>query len=400
MNKVLGIIAEYDPFHNGHAYMLKRAADIVEETYGCSEGDVTRIAVISGEFTQRGEPALTDKWSRAEMAIRQGFDLVAEIPFVFCCNNSGYFAKAGVEILESLGADVIAFGSETDHLQTLLNAAHRRANITEEQQTVIKSLVKEGRSYPSALSEALDETEPFGPNDSLGIEYIRHMKKAVPIPVKRIGADHNSTEENSSISSASLIRQKLLNGEPLEDVSHLIPSSTLELLKRESEACGFCSPDMIFRIIAAKAAVSSDEELNAVYGAEEGLGSKLRSEFRYASGWDDLTQRLKSKRYTMTRVQRVLIHIITGITRETVKRASPYIRILALNDRGAAHLKAVKKSGISSLPFIDNIKSDLKVNPQVKSAFEKGIMATDLYNIALGRDLYSYSDYVKNPLKF
>ena len=400
MNKVLGIIAEYDPFHNGHTYMLNRAADIVEETYGCSEGDVTRIAVISGEFTQRGEPALTDKWSRAEMAIRQGFDLVAEIPFVFCCNNSGYFAKAGVEILESLGADVIAFGSETDHLQTLLNAAHRRANITEEQQTVIKSLVKEGRSYPSALSEALDETEPFGPNDSLGIEYIRHMKKAVPIPVKRIGADHNSTEENSSISSASLIRQKLLNGEPLEDVSHLIPSSTLELLKRESEACGFCSPDMIFRIIAAKAAVSSDEELNAVYGAEEGLGSKLRSEFRYASGWDDLTQRLKSKRYTMTRVQRVLIHIITGITRETVKRASPYIRILSLNDRGAAHLKAVKKSGISGLPFIDNIKSDLKVNPQVKSAFEKGIMATDLYNIALGRDLYSYSDYVKNPLKF
>ena len=400
MNKVLGIMAEYDPFHNGHAYMLKRAADIVEETYGCSEGDVTRIAVISGEFTQRGEPALTDKWSRAEMAIRQGFDLVAEIPFVFCCNNSGYFAKASVEILESLGADVIAFGSETDHLQTLLNAAHRRANITEEQQTVIKSLVKEGRSYPSALSEALDETEPFGPNDSLGIEYIRHMKKAVPIPVKRIGADHNSTEENSSISSASLIRQKLLNGEPLEDVSHLIPSSTLELLKRESEACGFCSPDMIFSIIAAKAAVSSDEELNAVYGAEEGLGSKLRSEFRYASGWDDLTQRLKSKRYTMTRVQRVLIHIITGITRETVKRASPYIRILALNDRGAAHLKAVKKTGISGLPFIDNIKSDLKVNPQVKSAFEKGIMATDLYNIALGRDLYSYSDYVKNPLKF
>ena len=400
MNKVLGIIAEYDPFHNGHAYMLKRAADIVEETYGCSEGDVTRIAVISGEFTQRGEPALTDKWSRAEMAIRQGFDLVAEIPFVFCCNNSGYFAKAGVEILESLGADVIAFGSETDHLQTLLNAAHRRANITEEQQTVIKSLVKEGRSYPSALSEALDETEPFGPNDSLGIEYIRHMKKAVPIPVKRIGADHNSTEENSSISSASLIRQKLLNGEPLEDVSHLIPSSTLELLKRESEACGFCSPDMIFSIIAAKAAVSSDEELNAVYGAEEGLGSKLRSEFRYASGWDDLTQRLKSKRYTMTRVQRVLIHIITGITRETVKGALPYIRILALNDRGAAHLKAVKKSGISGLPFIDNIKSDLKVNPQVKSAFEKGIMATDIYNIALGRDLYSYSDYVKNPLKF
>lgn len=400
MNKVLGIIAEYDPFHNGHAYMLKRASEIVEETYGCSEGDVTRIAVISGEFTQRGEPALTDKWSRAEMAIRQGFDLVAEIPFVFCCNNSGYFAKAGVEILESLGTDVIAFGSETDHLTTLINAAKRRNNITEDQQAVIRNLVKEGRSYPSALTKVLGETEPFGPNDSLGIEYIRHMKKASPILIKRLGADHNSTEDTGYISSASHIRQKLLNGEPLEDVSHLVPQSTSDILKRESEAYGFCSPDMLFRIIAAKAAVSSDEELNAVYGAEEGLGSKLKAEFRYASGWDDLTQRLKSKRYTMTRVQRVLVHILTGLTKETVKDASPYIRILAINDRGAAHLKSVKKSGTSNLPFIDNIRNDLREHPEIRSTFEKGIQATDIYNSALGRDLYSSSEYVKNPLKF
>ena len=400
MNKVLGITAEYDPFHNGHAYMLKSAVEAVEKAYGCSNEDVIRIAVISGEFTQRGEPALTDKWSRAEMAIRQGFDLVAEIPFVFCCNNSGYFAKAGVRILESLGADAIAFGSETDNLQTLINAAQRRNNITEDQQAVIKNLVKEGKSYPSALTEALGESEPFGPNDSLGIEYIRNMKKAAPIPIKRIGADHNSTEENSSISSASHIRQKLLNGEPLEEVSHLVPSSTFELLKRESEACGFCSPDMLFKMIALKAAVSSDEELNAVYGAEEGLGSKLKDEFRYASGWDDLTQRLKSKRYTMTRVQRVLIHILTGLTKEMVKEASPYIRILALNDRGAAHLKSVKKAGISDIPFMDNIRNDLKEHPEIKSTFEKGIRAADIYNIALGRDLYSYSEYVKNPLKF
>ncbi len=400
MSKVLGIIAEYDPFHNGHAYMLREATERVTERFGCNSSDIIRIAAISGDFTQRGEPALTDKWSRAEMAIRQGFDLAAEIPFVFCCNNSGYFAKAGVEILDSLGADAIAFGSETEHLQTLINAAYRRNNMSDEQQAIIKNLVKEGKSYPAALAEALGETEPFGPNDSLGIEYIRHMKKAVPIPVKRSGADHNSTEETGFISSASNIRQKLLNGEALEEVSHLIPSTTSELLKRESEACGFCSPDMLFSIIAAKSAVSSDEELNAVYGAEEGLGSKLKDEFRYATGWDDLTQRLKSKRYTMTRVQRVLIHILTGLTKEMVKDASLYIRILALNDRGAAHIKSVKKSGSSGLPFIDNIRSDLKEHPEIRSTFEKGIRATDIYNIALGRDLYSYSEYVKKPLKF
>ena len=400
MTKVLGIIAEYDPFHNGHAYMLKEAVNCVSEVYDCSPDDVIRIAAISGDFTQRGEPALIDKWSRAEMAIRQGFDLVVGMPVVFCCNNAGYFAKAGVEILESLGAEVIAFGSETTHLQTLLNAAGRRASITVEQQEMIKSLVKEGKSYPAALSAVLGEEVQFGPNDSLGIEYIRHMKKAAPIPVKRRGAEHDSGEAAGPFASASFIRRRLLDGEPLEAVSELIPSTTQDVLKRESEAQGFCSPDMLFKLIAAKAASSSDEELNAVYGAEEGLGSKLKDEFRYATGWDGLLWALKSKRYTMTRVQRVLIHMLTGLTKDMVHEAKPYVRILAFNARGAAHLKSLKKSDALTLPLVENIKTDLKEHPELRSTFEMDILSADLYNIALGRDLYTNSEYVKKPLIF
>ncbi len=398
MTKVLGIIAEYDPFHNGHAYMLKEAVNCVSDVYDCAPDDVIRIAAISGDFTQRGEPALIDKWSRAEMAMRQGFDLVVGMPVVFCCNNAGYFAKAGVEILESLGAEVIAFGSETAHLQTLLNAAHRRNAISEEQQEMIKRLVKEGRSYPAALTAALNENVQFGPNDSLGIEYIRHMKKAAPVTVMRRGAEHDSEESEGPIASASFIRRKLLEGEPLEAVSQLIPSSTLDVLKRESEAQGFCSPDMLFKLIASKVASSTDEELNAVYGAEEGLGSKLKDEFRYATGWDGLLWALKSKRYTMTRVQRVLIHMLTGLTKDMVHEAKPYIRLLAFNDRGAAHLKSLKKSESLTLPIIENIRADLKDHPELRSTFEMDILSADLYNIALGRDLYTNSEYVKKPL--
>ena len=208
-------------------------------------------------------------------------------------------------------------------------------------------------------------------------------------------------------------------------LSHLFPHSTYDVLKRESEACGFFDPDLLYRLIVAKAASSSREDLDAVYGAEEGLGSRLREQFRYAANWDGLIWVLKSKRYTKTRIQRVLIHTLTGMTKEMVHEARPYIRVLALNDRGAAHLKALKKSGKEldpagptdtagsavtagwgsfgsglALPVIENIKADLKRYPAVRDTFGMEILATDLYNAALGRDLYTNSEYVKKPLKF
>lgn len=400
MTEVLGIIAEYDPFHNGHAYMLEEAVNRMCSKYSCLPDEILKIAVISGDFTQRGEPALIDKRSRAEMAVRQGFDLVVGMPVVFCCNNAGYFAKAGVEILEALGATSIAFGSETADVELIRESSLKRSSLSEEDNEELKSLIKEGKSFPAALSMILGEDEKFGPNDNLAAEYIRHMKNAVPIAILRHGADHDGNEGNDSIASASFIRRRLLEGEPLEAVSHLIPLSTLDVLKRESEAHGFCSPDMLFKLIASKAAASSDDELNAVYGAEEGLGSKLKDEFRYATGWEGLIWALKSKRYTRTRIQRVLIHTITGLTKNMVHNTKPYIRLLAFNERGSAHLKALKKSGALTLPIIENIASDLKDHPELRSTFEMDILSSDLYNIALGRDLYTNSEYVKKPLIF
>ncbi len=407
MDKVTGIVAEFDPFHNGHKYLL-------EEIRREIDPEVT-VAVISGNFTQRGEPALIDKWARAEMAVRQGIDLVVEMPFVFACNNAGYFAGAGVGILEALGADIIAFGSETGNVDSLKEYASKRANITEEQYDEIRSLAKEGLSYPKAVSTVLGDTEEPGPNDNLAAEYLRHMKKAEPVAIKRIGAGHDSLEgitsidgytspedraEGDVIASATFIRQKMLAGEALDSIKHLVPPSTLDVLKRESEAYGFCGPEMLFKQIVSRVAQVSEDELNSVYGAEEGLGSKLKDQFRYATAWDGLIWVLKSKRYTRTRIQRVLTHMLTGLTREMVHDARLYIRPLAFNKRGAAHIKSIKKSGILDLPMIENISTDLKEHPELKATFDMEILATDLYNAALCRDLYTNSEYVKKPLIF
>ena len=391
MAKVLGIIAEYDPFHLGHEYHLRQAREMT--------GADLCVAVISGHFTQRGEPALTDKWSRAEMAVSSGVDLVVEMPFAFACNNAGYFAEGGVRILEALGVDYIAFGSETADTSRLVEAARMRSSMTEEDHAKIRELVKDGLSFPRARSLVLCEKDGFGPNDSLAIEYIMRMEKAEPIAVKREGTGHDEEVVCGSFASASYIRRKLLQRASFDEISHIVPNTTLNILKREYEASGFASNSMLFDLLLGKALSNPAEELNKVFGAEEGLGSKLKDGFRYASDYEGLIDLLKSKRYTRTRIQRVLVHFLSGLTREKMKTMKPYIRVLAFNEKGARHLKELKKSGDMKLPVVENIKSEMRFFADLRDTLELDIMAADIYNTALKRDLYLNSEFVKKPLK-
>ena len=394
MAKVLGIIAEYDPFHNGHAYHLGEALRLT--------GADTVITVMSGDFTQRGEPALTDKWSRAEAAIRAGSDLVVEMPVIYAVNNAGYFARAGVGILEALGADFIAFGSETADIEALKDAAFSRTAMSDAQESELKALVKEGLSYPRALGRVLGETEGPGPNDSLAIEYLRYMRSAEPVTIPRVGPGHGeASSSDANLASATQLRRMLRSG---EDVSGYVPETTLEILKREEASCGFGDPEKLFTqfaSLAARADITGD--LREVYGAEEGLANKFTEKFRYTSSWEELVERLKSKRYTRTRVQRTLIHMLLGLTRDMVKAAPLYGRILAMNDRGAEYLRGLKDSDgfmESGVPVIDNVNRALREHPELEAGLRLDILAADIYNISLGRDLYSNSEYVKNPLKF
>ena len=389
--KSVGIIAEYNPFHNGHKYHLEQA--LTE-----SGADVC-VSVISGNFTQRGEIALLDKWTRAEMAVRNGVNLVVEMPAVFACSNAGYFAEAGVEILEGLGAESICFGSESGNTEELSRIAREIESNMENLEEEIKTGVKDGLSYPRARSQAI--LKLFGenaasviesPNNILAIEYIRRMKNARPLAVKRLGAGYHDTDSLDGMASATAVRKLLKEG---GDISRMVPEFSREILNRNRGR--LTDSSMLTPLIIQKVLMTSAEDLNRIFGAEEGLGNILKSRVRYWKSYEDIIDDLKSKRYTRTRIERMLVHTLLGTNREDMMSASKYIRVLAFDEKGSRYLKQVKKAGSCKLPVITNINKDAACFPEISMTLEKDILATDIYNMAAGLDLYYNSEYVKKP---
>ena len=391
--KSVGIIAEYNPFHNGHKYHLEKSME--------NSGADVSVAVISGNFTQRGEPALLDKWTRAEIAVKNGVNLVVELPVLFAANNAGYFAKGGVEILENLGCDYISFGSESGNIDELLNISWETYKYRGEIDQAVRDAVKEGASYPKAQMEAVsrllgEETSQVfdSPNNLLALEYLRFIKRAKPLTIKRKGSGYHELTPKENIASATGIRTMLTGG---EDISGLVPPIAVEMLTKYKSKIG--TPDELFPLIVEKIILSTSRELNSIFGAEEGLGNKMKANVRYWKNMDELIDDLKSKRYTRTRIARLLIMTLLGASRETVKTAQNYIRVLALDEIGAKYLKEVKKSESCKLPIITNINKEAGLFPGIAKTLEKDILASDLYNLALGRDLYANSDYVKTPFR-
>ena len=392
--KSVGIIAEYNPFHNGHKYHLEQA--LTE-----SGADVC-VSVISGNFTQRGEIALLDKWTRAEMAVRNGVNLVVEMPAVFACSNAGYFAEAGVEILEALGAEYICFGSESGDTEELSRIAREMESAGLNLEKEIKDAVKGGLAYPRARSRAVsrllgDKAASVieSPNNILAVEYLKHMKNARPLAVKRQGAGYHDTDIHEEIASATAVRMMLHEG---KDISHAVPEISREIL--EQNRGGFTSSDLLTPLIIQKVLQTSAEELNSIFGAGEGLGNIMKNRVRYWKTYEDIIADLKSKRYTRTRIERVLVHTLLGIKREDMLCASKYIRVLAFDEKGSKYLKQIKKSEECPLPIITNINKDWGAFPEAHTTLEKDILAADIYNLACGRDLYAYSEYVKKPFTF
>mgnify|MGYP001512239296 CR=1 FL=1 len=386
-NKCVGITAEYNPFHNGHLYHLEQSK--------MATGAQISVAAMSGNFVQRGHMAICSKWERAEAAVKCGIDLVVEIPTVFACNSAPVFASAAVEILENLGADWISFGSESGNIEELKEIS-RAMN---EKETLIEKLVrekvKEGLSYPRARRDAValilgDEKADLLdlPNNILAIEYLKRIQNAKPVTVKRQGPGYNELEPCEDMASASAIRSMVKIN---KNVETLTPEPSTEMLKKALHP----SEDKIFQIICAKVLTSSREELDRVFAGGEGLGNKLKNEIRKASAYDQLIQRLKSKRYTRTRIERFISHVLLDIGAPDLY--PNYIRVLAFNKAGSRYLKEVKKKGICSLPRITNINKDAQNDVALMSAIEKDILAADIFNLASGRNLYDESDYVRMP---
>lgn len=397
--KVVGLITEYNPFHNGHMHHLLKAKETTQSDYS--------IAVMSGHFLQRGEPAILDKWTRARAAVEAGVDLVLEIPTLFACSSAEYFAYGSVSLLDSLGiVDTLCFGSEDGKLGDLIKVAKLLNQPTKEFNTLITTHLEKGLSYPKAreltLNELLEGAIDLKPNNILGIEYLkalREIRSSIrPYTIQRINADYNSLELKGNIASATGIRNALFNSKDLNNIQNFVPRSTYKALGNSKE-------QMIFKhdlttVLLYKIRSTSLLELKRIHDVTEGLEYKIKKAAETATTYDELMDGIISKRFTQTRIQRILIKILLGITKEDIgsrfEIKPEYARILAFNEKGQYLIKKIKKQ--TDFPLITNInKTNLHLEGQNMLDFD--IKATNIYNLLYKNisDHKGGTDYIKAP---
>ncbi len=342
--KSIGIIAEYNPFHNGHLYHIKK----IKEKYP----DATIILVMSGNFTERGDIALIDKWKRTKIALLSGIDLVIELPFPFATQSADYFSYGAITLLEKLKVEKVVFGSESDDIETLNLIAKTQVD-NEDFDKLVKVYSKLGKNYPTAISLAIKDLtnkEITTPNDLLGVSYIKtilkYNYKIIPETIKRTNDYHNEIM-NEEISSATAIRKAL---KERKSVKKQVPEYTYSYL------CDLHFMDDYYQILKYK--IITEKDLSIYASVEEGLDKLLKKEIIRATSYDDLIKHIKSKRYTYNKLQRMLLHILCNFTKEEKNNFNDitYIRILGLNNKGQKYLNNVKKD--LDIPLISKINKE------------------------------------------
>jgi len=400
---VLGIIAEYNPFHNGHFYHLNESKK--------RSGAEFSVAVMSGNFMQRGDVAMLSKWERAKIAVDCGIDLVLELPFVYACNNAEYFAKGAVQILNGIACvDTISFGSESGEMDKLYEVAHVISYETPEFKQMLKESLQKGNSFPKARAEAIRLTAGEGaeailnrPNNILAVEYIKQLlmtkSKIAPITIPRKGQDDNSIVLAGAFSSAAAIRQSLKEHRDMERIRESVPAACLDNLKKLNIDINE-KLNKLFLLICAKILSENEQNLEEIFSAGEGLGNKLKKEIRQSKDLEDLISRIKSKRYTRTRIQRLLAHTLldlgTADFQYLLDNGLNYTRVLAFNDKGAALLKKIKAEK-PRIPVITNINKQVHDQDEITRLMRYDILASDLYNLISGHDIHQNSDFVVRP---
>ena len=399
---VTGIIAEYNFFHNGHAKQLS----IIKERYE----NTKVVAVMSGNFTQRGEAAFLNKWKRAELAVRAGVDLVIELPFVYATSSAEIFASGGVGILEGLGiVDRICFGSETARTRNLTEIAEVLCEDTR-LDAYIKRNMDAGNSFAAARQAAVEEilgretSELKNPNDILAIEYIkalmrRHGEMEI-FPIARRTGDH--------IATASEIRNYVKNGTFDDDMAKLVPAKVIEHLKafvsaEYSKRTGTCDmikamDDKLFLLARFKLITEGVLSMKDIYEVSEGLENRLSDFLKKSIDMEEFVQGASSKRYTKARIRRALLFYIIGLRRDEIKKIIEndilYARPLAFNEDGAKLLKRIHKTG--KIRVVGQKKcenEDEKLFPVTKY----DILATELYELEPARGLYKTMEYMQKP---
>lgn len=340
---IIGLIAEYNPFHNGHLYQIKK----IKEKYPNS----ILIAVVSSSFTQRGDVSIVDKWTKTQIALENNIDLVVELPFVYATQSSDIFAKGAIEILKYLNIDTLVFGTESKDLNKISSTADLQL-YNQNYNTLVKKYLKEGINYPTATNKAittLNGQKISTPNDILALSYIKEIKRQnLNIDIVNIQrtTSYHSDIIKDNISSATAIRTRNLKDEKIDN---LIPYNQ-KLLKKISMNDYY--PYLKYKIL------SEGIEIKKYNTIEEGIENKIVKEIITTNTYEELINKIKTKRYTYNKISRMFLHILTNFTKEEAQNIKiDYIRILGFSKEGQQYLNKIKKD--IPLPLITGYQKNI-----------------------------------------
>ena len=396
---ITGIITEYNPFHNGHKLHL-------EESKKQTKSDGT-ICIMSGNFVQRGGPAIIDKWKRTEMALSNGVDLIIELPTFYAVSSAEFFAKGAVSILNSLNiVNNLFFGSEIGDAKALSEIAKVLVSEDERFQNILKENLSLGLTFAKAreksLIEYLNSSEInniiTSSNNILGIEYIKAILKLNssinPIALKREGSNYNDKSLSQTFSSATSIREVLKNTSNIEDLKNIIPLESYEVFsKLQEQDYRFTFEEEMFKYIKYKIQTNC-VNFNNLYEVTEGLDNKIIKEISSSNSLHEFILKIKSKRYTYSKISRILTHIYLGLDNDDFKDIANennlYVRVLGFNKTGREILSLIKAN--SSIPLITKVPRFTN-NPLLK--FD--LQATACYSL-LNDKLNPFNDYLQSPI--
>ena len=403
MATVLGIIAEYNPFHNGHLYQIEEAK---KET-----GAKYVVAVMSGNFTQRGNTSLINKWAKTRMAIANGVDIVLELPTVYSISSAENFAQGAIKVLDSLKiVDTLCFGTETNDMAALNNISNILSNEPKEYIAILNHELSKGLSYPKARDNALmmylNDIKRYanimsGSNNILGIEYLKALKALkspmTPLSIQRKKVYYNDERIIDEYASSTAIR-KLLSLGQFDEIRKVMPTNSYMILKDEIEKGNYVldlvkyEKEILFNL--RKMTVKEIADLPDV---TEGLENLIKNAANSCNNLIELVNIIKSKRYTQTRIQRILLYVLLGITKkdmENAKKVVPYARVLGVSAKGREMLSDICSIN-PKIQMVTSVKKYLEDgnNKVLKEMLEKDILATDIYTLGYEDSSWANLDY-------
>lgn len=395
MGKRIGIIAEYNPFHNGHLYQIQKVKELT--------GADTVIAVMSGNFTQRGDTSLINKFEKAKIALQNEVDMVIELPTIYSISSAENFALGGIKILNEIGdIDYLVFGIEEDNLQELQEIADILVDEDDEFKRNIKEELNKGNSYPKAREMALKKVLSSEnvknimqkPNNILAIEYLKALKttnsKIKPFAIKRKNAMHNDENINENYASGTYIR-KLFIENNFNEIRKVVPKCTYErLLELKNQGNYVTSINDFSDIVIYKIRTMTKEEISQIAEVNEGLENSIKLASTTCKTIDEIIDKVSTKRYTKTRISRILTYILLDITKsemEQAKKNNPYIRVLGINKKCEEILSTINYSKliISLKKFEENNGENQSLNIDKK--------ATEIYTIKYPKSVQTNLDY-------